>query len=356
MIPRQTVACSYGVGGRVGVARHDRRGAGDPDVVADADGARVADALLEGRARRDELPVHAASLAVRGGAAPDRRMAVRPRGGRGHRRDRGNARRALASVPVGVRDEARDCGRGARRGRGGDRRPRRGRRAAGIDGPAPARPCLRAPVRGRARRSHGRASGGSTRTTASRWRPRSSRSAPRCRSRSTSPRPGRRPASARRLAGLGRRGDARRPAGARARAARAATDRAGDARGGDGGAVPRARRRAAGLRPAGAERLGPRLRAPRRQVAALDGHAQLAAHVRPLRPQRHVPLGRSGRRARARLPHRPRRSATGRPTRGRASPTPSWRVLVSDTRPELEVAPWGEPVSDTLSYRVRDGR
>ena len=33
----------------------------------------------------------------------------------------------------------------------------------------------------------------------------------------------------------------------------------------------------------GAERLGARLRAARRQVAALDGRAQLAAHLRPLR-------------------------------------------------------------------------
>ena len=46
--------------------------------------------------------------------------------------------------------------------------------------------------------------------------------------------------------------------------------------------------------------------------------------VRPLRPQRHVPLGRPRRRARARRAHRPRRSATGRRTRGRASPTRCW--------------------------------
>ena len=71
-------------------------------------------------------------------------------------------------------------------------------------------------------------------------------------------------------------------------------------------AVPRPRRRAPGLRPPGAERLGPRLRAPRREVAALDGLAQLAADVRPLRPQRHLPLGRPRRRARPRLPDRPR--------------------------------------------------
>ena len=58
MIARQTCACSYGVVGRVGVAGHDRRRAGDPDAVADAHGARVADALLERGAGGDELPFH----------------------------------------------------------------------------------------------------------------------------------------------------------------------------------------------------------------------------------------------------------------------------------------------------------
>ena len=187
----------------------------------------------------------------------------------------------------------------ARRGRGGDRRPRRGRRAAGLDRPAPARACVRAAVRGgRADRAPGRR-GGSTRTTASRSRPRSSPSAPRCRSRSTS----RAVWAATGIeldgsAGSGVDGDARRSARARARAARRR-----------GGSRPRRspRRRAVqfpglvgvlpGFRPAGAERLGARPRAPRRQVAALDGRAQLAGHVRPLRPQRHVPLGRSGGRA-----------------------------------------------------------
>ena len=99
---------------------------------------------------------------------------------------------------------------------------------------------------------------------------------------------------------------ARRPARVRARAARADAGRDGDARRGDVRPVPGPRRRAPGLRPPGAERLGPRLRASRREVAALDGLAQLAADVRPLRPQRHLPLGRPRRRARARLPDRPR--------------------------------------------------
>jgi CubicO group peptidase (beta-lactamase class C family) len=48
-------------------------------------------------------------------------------------------------------------------------------------------------------------------------------------------------------------------------------------------------------RPDGAERLGPHLRAARREVATLDGLAQLRADVRPLRRERYVPLGRSRR-------------------------------------------------------------
>ena len=59
--------------------------------------------------------------------------------------------------------------------------------------------------------------------------------------------------------------------------------RARDARRGDDRPVPGSHRRPARARPDGAERLGPRLRAARRQVAALDRHAQLAAHVRPFR-------------------------------------------------------------------------
>ena len=47
------------------------------------------------------------------------------------------------------------------------------------------------------------------------------------------------------------------------------------------------------------------LRAAGREVAALDRRAQLAAHLRPLRGERHVPLGRSRRGRRLRRPHRP---------------------------------------------------
>src|SRR5262245_40917183 len=50
--------------GRVCILGHDRRGTGHPDAVADADGARVADALLEDSSRRDVLPLHAGSVAA----------------------------------------------------------------------------------------------------------------------------------------------------------------------------------------------------------------------------------------------------------------------------------------------------
>ena len=70
------------------------------------------------------------------------------------------------------------------------------------------------------------------------------------------------------------------------------------------GPVPRPGRGPARLRAPGAERLGPRAGAPRSQVPPLDRFAQLGADVRPLRPQRHLPVGRPGARDRARVPHR----------------------------------------------------
>ena len=62
--PRQMRACSYGVGGRVGVPRHDRRRPGDPDLAPDAYGPGVADAVLEGGAGGDPLAIHAGSVVV----------------------------------------------------------------------------------------------------------------------------------------------------------------------------------------------------------------------------------------------------------------------------------------------------
>ncbi|HST13379.1 MAG TPA: serine hydrolase domain-containing protein [Gaiellaceae bacterium] len=73
-----------------------------------------------------------------------------------------------------------------------------------------------------------------------------------------------------------------------------------------------------GFGAAGAERLGARRRDTRSQVATLDGGAELAADVRPLRPRRHVPVGRPRRGRRARVPHRPRVRRLGR--RGVAAP------------------------------------
>ena len=182
---------------------------------------------------------------------------------------RGRARRPRARVPLGVGDEAGDRARVPRRGRGGRDRPRRARRPAGLDGAASARPRLGAAVRGGRRRSPGRASGGSTPTTASTSLGAALAEhaempfADYLREAVLEPlglraRYDGRPA-------IGRVRLARRPARARPRAARATLVCAGDARRGDVGAVPRAGRRAARLRPAGAERLGPRLRAARRK-------------------------------------------------------------------------------------------
>src|SRR5206468_887324 len=82
------------------------------------------------------------------------------------------------------------------------------------------------------------------------------------------------------VAGRGALRHARRPAAVRRPPAAAEPGRARDARGGDLRPVPGPRRRPAGHRPDGSERLGARVRAPRRKVAALDGHAEFAADVR----------------------------------------------------------------------------
>ena len=81
---------------------------------------------------------------------------------------------------------------------------------------------------------------------------------------------------------------------------------------GDRRRVPRARRRPARVRPAVTERLGPRLRDPRHEVAALDRDGEQSGHGRSLRPERHVPLDRSGAGRGPRLPHRSRLRPVGR--------------------------------------------
>ena len=218
---------------------------------------------------------------------------------------RRRARRSATASSVGVGDEARDRGRRPRRGRGGDRRPRRARRPARLDRPPSARPRIRA-CRSRATTTDrpARARGGSTRTAGSTCLRRSSRSARRCRSPSTSrrsgassSRAGRPPASARRSSTL-------------LTVARELLDPKRLARETLEEAVTVQFPGLVGVLP-GFGRMEPNdwglgFELQGREGAALDGRAQLAAHVRPLRPQRDVPLGRSGARARARVPYRPR--------------------------------------------------
>ncbi len=86
-----------------------------------------------------------------GSARTGRRLAGNHRGRRrgARRRDRRDQWSGGRGSAVGVRDEARDGARCARR-RGGRRdRPRRARRPGGIDGATPARARLRPPVRAR---------------------------------------------------------------------------------------------------------------------------------------------------------------------------------------------------------------
>ena len=219
MISRQTPRLLVGACGRVGVAGHDRRGARDPDVVADAHGARVADAILERGAGRDAKASHLHSVraleAFRQVESWDcEHVAVGVTG-----RIEATYGDAGAPFRLGVGDEARHRGRDARRRRGGAGRPRRARRPARVDAPASARARLGPAVRGRALRSRDRASGASTRTPPSTLRRIWSPSAPSCRSPTTSQRCGRHRDRARRPGRLGHDGHARRRARAGARAA-----------------------------------------------------------------------------------------------------------------------------------------
>ena len=217
---------------RVGVARHDRRGSRDPD--AGRPRAPRASSRRVPRTRRRTRSAAApslASLAVRGRAAPGRGVALRARCSRRHRRCRGSVgdgtggsrgRRSRSSRPPSR------CSSPRRRGSSTSTSPR-ARRDRPFAICSRTRRACRSTM---ARRSRGPARGGSTRTTGSRSRPPSSPSGRACRSRSTSRTCGRaRRRCPRGLGGLGRRGNARRPARARPRAARADADRAGDARG-----------------------------------------------------------------------------------------------------------------------------
>jgi hypothetical protein len=136
--------------------------------------------------------------------------------------------------------------------------------------------------------------------------------------------------------------------------------------GGDDRPVPRASRRPPGLRPLRPERLGPRLRAPGREVAALDRDAQLAPHLRPLRRQRDVPVGRPRRRDRARRPDRSRVRRLGEggvaahvghsPRRALAGLVPSSHARSGWVRPRCHESVTLLPQADGLSARRRSSR
>ena len=83
-------------------------------------------------------------------------------------------------------------------------------------------------------------------------------------------------------------------------------------------AVPGPARCAPRLRRAGPQRLGPGVRDPRVEVAALDGHVELDGDVRALRPERDLPLGRPGGRTGADRSDRPRLRRVGPPGLARA--------------------------------------
>ena len=237
-----------------------------------------------------------------------RRLAVRPRVAVGvDRRVEAASRRRRPRLPLGVGDEARDRGRDAGRRRGGDRRSRRAGGAARLDVPAPARARIGAAVRaGRADRAAGAAAHLLELRLRRRGR-RSSPSAPRCRSPSTSRTSGRAPASrstARPGSGaVGTLADllalARELLAPTASPARRSPRRAPCSSPGSTASCP-----GFGRQEPNDWGLGLELRDGK--SPHWTGSRNSPRDLRPLRPQRHVPLGRSGRRRRARLPHRPR--------------------------------------------------
>ncbi len=206
---------------------------------------------------------------------------------------------------------------GAGRGRGGGARTGRPGRPARLDRPAPAQPRLR----DRAGQGH---RGGRARHPADllqrRLRParrppgrgdrdRAARTTCARRSASRSACPATALVGPPHRGGESSVGDL---AAGRGRAAQPGPAGAPDHRGRAGHrAVPRAVRGGARVRPAGPQRLGPRRRDPRLEVAALDRVRQRGDDVRALRPVRHVPLGRPGGPARAGRAHRHRVRAVG---------------------------------------------
>ena len=256
-----------------------------------------------------------------GGPTASRRLAVRERRRRASSTPDGLAASHAGTLErrfaLGLGEQARDRGRGARRGRGGDRLARRAGRAARLDASATCSPTPRAcPSTGTAPIARARDGGASTRTAASSCSP------PRSRRAAGMP-------FARLLrGGLGL--PARRLGGPRRR---------GAARGRS------SRSRASSLAPSGSQR-ATLAEAASVQFAGLDGvlpgfgrfepndwglglelrdakqphwtgRAQLAGDLRPLRPQRRLPLGRPARPG-SRSPASPTAtSATGPRTPGR---------------------------------------
>ena len=221
-----------------------------------------------------------ASIARGAGASPDRRT------GRSGGPPPASSVRDGDAVTAGpdrvvtrLGDEARDRARDARRGRGGNGRPRR---AGGPPG-ATVRHLLAhaSGCHSRARRRSRRPAGvGSTPTRAFGCSPSTLRTG-RDAVRRLRPRRRRRPARYRPETtghpGAGMHGSARRPARARPRAPGPDHRRAGDAGRGHHGAVPGTRRRRPRHRAAQPERLGARLRPARRKGPLLDGRPLLAA-------------------------------------------------------------------------------
>ena len=160
------------------------------------------------------------------------------------------------------------------------------------------------------------------------------------RGRAGAARHGRHPA--RGVVGGGNGRPARRFAAARGGAVAADAGVGRDDGAGDEGGLPGPRRCASGHRPVRTKRLGPRLRAPRRQVATLDRAPELIGHLWPLRRNRLVPVGgpsgptSGGGVERARLRARgPSRPGRGSPTRFSTSSRLGSRARV----PRLEPVP-----------------
>ena len=256
---------------------------------------------------------------------------------------RGDESRALR---VGVGDEARLCGRDARRRGGGDRRPRRAGRAARRDLPPPALAQLGAAVRGR-RADRGAGQAAHLLELRLRGRGRARRGAGgdavrdvlRARVAGTT-------LQLRGSAGSGASGTL---ADLRALAhelQRAGAGRRRDARRGGDGAVPGARRRRAGVRAAGRRTTGASAsscatasrrtgRAPATAPGTF-GHFGRSGTFLWVDPVAGIALGASP----------TVRSATGRSTRGRASPMRCWPKQPcpgSDPGTRLDACPGVDP-------------